>query len=176
MSRRFGTVCQNGYVVRDIEAAMVHWTEVLGVGPFLYVEEAPIQDFHYHGVPSAAKVGIAIAVTGPIQIELIALRDEEPSMWKDFLDAGHEGMQHMSYWTENFDADVARIEADGLVVGQSGWVGSEEGRFVYFESEGRHPGTVMELSEVVGVKRQIFDEIERQSREWDGSEPIRRVG
>jgi hypothetical protein len=34
MSRFFGKVCQNGYVVRDIEAALKHWTEVLGVGPF----------------------------------------------------------------------------------------------------------------------------------------------
>jgi hypothetical protein len=36
MSRIFGKVCQNGYVVRDIEAAMAHWTQVLGVGPFYY--------------------------------------------------------------------------------------------------------------------------------------------
>ncbi len=32
MSRIFGKVCQNGYVVRDIAAALTHWTEVLGVG------------------------------------------------------------------------------------------------------------------------------------------------
>ena len=33
MSRIFGAVCQNGYVVRDIDAAMKHWIEVMGVGP-----------------------------------------------------------------------------------------------------------------------------------------------
>ena len=32
MSRIFGEVRQNGYVVRDIEAALHHWTERLGVG------------------------------------------------------------------------------------------------------------------------------------------------
>ena len=31
MSRIFGDVRQDGYVVEDIEAAMKHWTEVLGV-------------------------------------------------------------------------------------------------------------------------------------------------
>ena len=35
MSRLFGEFRQVGIVVRDIEAAMKHWTEVLGVGPFL---------------------------------------------------------------------------------------------------------------------------------------------
>ena len=29
MSRVFGPIRQNGYVVRDIEAALHHWTEVL---------------------------------------------------------------------------------------------------------------------------------------------------
>ncbi|MEH2540379.1 hypothetical protein V1278_006603 [Bradyrhizobium sp. AZCC 1577] len=33
MSRIFGAVCQNGYVVRDIRAAMDHWVNVIGVGP-----------------------------------------------------------------------------------------------------------------------------------------------
>lgn len=34
MSRIFGSLRQNGYVVRDIAAALHHWTTVLGVGPF----------------------------------------------------------------------------------------------------------------------------------------------
>ncbi len=41
MSRIFGDVRQNGYLVADIEAAMKHWTEVLGVGPFFrHIAEA----------------------------------------------------------------------------------------------------------------------------------------
>jgi len=45
MSRYFGEIRLNGYVVRDIAAAMKHWVEVLGVGPFFYLEEAPIENF-----------------------------------------------------------------------------------------------------------------------------------
>jgi hypothetical protein len=36
MNRIFGAIRQSGYVVRDIEAALRHWTSVLGVGPFFY--------------------------------------------------------------------------------------------------------------------------------------------
>ena len=39
MSRIFGKVCQNGYVVRDITAAMDHWINVMGVGPWFYIED-----------------------------------------------------------------------------------------------------------------------------------------
>lgn len=49
MSRMFGAVTENGYVVRDIAAAMRHWIEVIGVGPWFYVERAPIEDFRYQG-------------------------------------------------------------------------------------------------------------------------------
>ena len=44
MSRIFGQVRQNGYVVRDIEVAMRHWTQVLGLGPFFYFERVPIRE------------------------------------------------------------------------------------------------------------------------------------
>jgi len=36
MSRHFGAVCQNGYVVRDIEAAMAHWIDALCWALVLY--------------------------------------------------------------------------------------------------------------------------------------------
>ena len=51
MSRLFGEIRQNGYVVHDIEAALRHWTGVLGVGPFFHFERVPIDDFRYRGEP-----------------------------------------------------------------------------------------------------------------------------
>jgi hypothetical protein len=93
MSRIFGAITQNGYVVHDIEAAMRHWIDVLGVGPWFYVERAPIEDFQYQGKPSPVEVPIALANSGARQIELIQQRNEAPSMYRDFLLAGHEGLQ-----------------------------------------------------------------------------------
>lgn len=174
MSRIFGEIRQNGYVVHDIHAAMEHWTRVLGVGPFFYVEKPPIEDFRYRGEPSDLDVSIALSNSGALQIELIQQRNQAPSMYRDFLDAGHEGLQHVAYWTETFDADFGRVEKLGYEVGQSGQVGGPDGRFVYFTAEG-HPGTVIELSEISGPKGELFKFIAETSREWDGSDPIRAV-
>ena len=173
MSRFFGAVTQNGYVVRDIQTAMRHWIEVLGVGPWYYVERAPIVDFTYKGEPSAAEVSIALANSGSLQIELIQQRNDAPSMYRDFLAAGHEGLQHVAYWTTTFDADLQRILDAGYAIGQSGRVG-DRGPFVYFQTEG-HPGTVVELSDVSGPKGRMFQRIAEASRDWDGSDPIRTV-
>ena len=175
MSRIFGEIRQNGYVVRDIEAALKHWTEVLGVGPFYYFERAPITAFHYRGEPSDAVISVALANSGPLQIELIQPRNDAPSMYRDFLAAGHEGLQHVAYWTHDFDTDLARVQGLGYEEGHRGESGGPDGRFVYFETQ-THPGTVVELSEISGAKGRFFEKIADDARHWDGSEPIRPVG
>ncbi len=173
MSRIFGQVRQNGYVVRDVEAAMRHWVEVLGVGPFFYIEKPPIEDFRYRGEPSPLEVSIALANSGELQIELIQQRNDAPSMYRDFLDSGREGLQHLAWWTESMDSDLERLARAGYTIGQSGRIG-ESGRFVYLET-GAEPGTVVELSEISGPKGRFFAHIRDAARDWDGSEPIRRV-
>jgi len=173
VSRIFGAVRQNGYVVPNIEAAMAHWTRVLGVGPFFYFERAPIEDFRYRGEPSPLEVSIALANSGSLQIELIEQRNAAPSMYRDFLGRQpHGGLQHVAFWTREFDADLARLQRPEYPVGQSGRVG-ESGRFVYFDTE-RGPGTVAELSEISGAKGRFFEAISKAAASWDGRDEIRR--
>lgn len=170
-----GEVRQLGYVVRDIEAAMTHWTTVFGVGPFFYFETARIDDFRFRGEPCEAQVSTGFANVGVLQIELIQLRNDARSSFKEFLDAGHEGLQHIAFWTTTMDADLARAEAAGLTVQQSGFSGGDpEGRHVYFETAG-HSGTIIELSEVKGFKGSFFRHVADAAATWDGSDPVRRL-
>ena len=95
MSQIFGSVAQNGYVVRDIEKSMERWLE-LGVGPWFYFGKVEMDYFRHRGRPSDMEMSVAIANSGDLQLELIQQRNDAPSMYREFLDAGHEGMQHMS--------------------------------------------------------------------------------
>jgi hypothetical protein len=174
MSRIFGKVCQNGYVVRDIEAAMKYWTDVLGVGPFYYIARVRMDWFRYRGEPSEVDMSIALANSGDLQIELIQQRNDAPSMARDFLDAGHEGLQHMSYWTTDYQADFDRLVGLGFKIGQEGQIGGPDGRFVYFDTE-THPGTVIELSDISGSKGAFFARVRDAAVNWDGTRPIRLV-
>jgi catechol 2,3-dioxygenase-like lactoylglutathione lyase family enzyme len=171
MSRFFGEIRQAGYVVPDIVAAMDYWSRVLGVGPWFYAERVPVVNFRYRGMPSAPVTSVALANSGALQIELIQQRNDAPTMYRDFIDAGRSGLQHVAYWTERFDADLARLTAQGFTIGMSGEVG-ERGRFVYFETE-FHPGSVIELSEVAGPKGRLFRMIRESAAGWDGRDPVR---
>ena len=165
MSRHFGEIRQLGYVVKDI------WSETLGVGPWFYNPKVPIKNYQYRGESHEPHNSVALANSGFVQVELIQCRNDVPSMYRDFLRAGHTGLQHVAYWTEDYDADLARLQAQGFKAVMSGEVG-ERGRFIYFVTE-YHPGTVIELSEVAGPKGKMFDLIRAASLGWDGSEPVR---
>src|SRR5687768_15556480 len=118
MSTLFGPVRELGYVVRDLEAAMKHWVEVMRVGPFFHFERAPLLDYRYRGEPADLWISAALAQCGSMQIELIQPRNDAPSMWRDFLAAGHEGLQHIAYWVDDahYDAKLAQAEAAGFTV------------------------------------------------------------
>ena len=98
MSHRFGPITQNGYVVPDLDAAMKHWVDVLGVGPWFDMGVPDFEDMTYRGKPTDPKVRIALANSGDLQIELIEPLDKEPSCYREFLDAtrGKGGLQHVS--------------------------------------------------------------------------------
>jgi catechol 2,3-dioxygenase-like lactoylglutathione lyase family enzyme len=172
MSRFFGEIRQVAYLVPDIDAAMDHWSRVLGVGPWYYNPHVPIRNYHYRGQHYEPHNSVALANAGALQIELLQTRNDVPSMYRDFQRAGHQGVQHVAYWTESFDADLARAEAAGFRVCMGGEVGAN-GRFVYFEDRSALPGTTIELSEVAGPKGRLFKLIREAAVNWDGRDPVR---
>jgi len=171
MSRFLGEIRQLGYVVHDIEAAMAYWSKTLGVGPWFYNPKVPIENYRYRGEAHAPHNSVALANSGFVQVELIQTRNDVPSMYRDFLQAGRTGLQHVAYWTADYDADLERLTRQGFKPVMSGEVG-DRGRFIYFDTE-YHPGTVIELSEVAGPKGKMFDLIRKASEGWDGSDPVR---
>lgn len=174
MSRIFGAIRQNGYVVRDIDAALHHWVNVLGVGPWFHFERVRVDFFRHRGTPSDVDLSIALANSGDLQIELIQQRNDAPSMYREFLDAGFEGLQHVAFWTQHYQALYDRALALGYSVGHEGQIGGEKGRFAYFDTQA-HPGTVIEISDISGPKGVFFEGVRKASIDWDGSDPIRRL-
>ena len=171
MSNLLGPIRQLGYVVDDIEAGMKYWSEVMGVGPWFYNPRVPIEDYTFDGQRHEPHNSVALANSGDMQVELIQTRNDAPSMYRDYRAKGLRGLQHVAFWTTQYETDLAMMEARGFTVKMSGCVG-KNGRFAYFAEE-NHPGTCIELSEVVGPKGEMFDLIRDASVNWDGTDPVR---
>lgn len=171
MSRLFGDLRQIGIVVRDIDAALHHWVDVCGVGPWFYADRLALTEFTYRGQRhDDIHVSIALANSGDVQLELIQQRCDTPSMYRDFIAAGNEGMQHWSSWPKDYDARLQDALATGYTIGQQG--NSARGRFVYLWNEG-HPGTVIEMADMTPEREAIFGGIRDAAVGWTGDEPVR---
>ncbi|MET9486574.1 VOC family protein [Nocardia sp. NPDC006630] len=171
MSRIFGNITQLGYVVRDIRTEMQRWIDQ-GVGPWFYVHDVQTDDFTHRGTPSPMKMSVALANSGDLQIELIQPRNDAPSLYKEFLDSGREGLQHIAYWTNDFQGLYDRALGLGYTVGHEGSIGGELGRFAYLDTE-ESLGHIIEISDISGPKGKFFEYIREVAATWDGSEPIR---
>lgn len=172
-----GEIRQLGYVVRDLEAAMTYWRESLRVGPFFHFDVAPVGDLRYRGEPCSAQCAVGIANCGQMQIELIQPIDNHPSPYKEMLDAGREGLQHVAFWTEDFDKDFAAATAAGFEPVLTGWTVNDEGKIAYFDdAPAPHPGIMIELSAQTPEKKKVFDRVREVSLSWNGTDPIERLG
>ncbi|MDG2114529.1 MAG: VOC family protein [Actinomycetota bacterium] len=175
MSLHFGQPTQLGYVVRDLDAAIDHWSRVLGIGPWYLFDPFVTDEFVHRGEAVEPDVRIALSNSGSMQIELIEQRNDATTMYKEFLDSGREGLQHLAWWPEDYDAALAHAESLGWTVGQQGAV-TGGGRFIYYDTEA-HPGTVIELAEIGERGRSFFDHIANTAAAWDGvTDPIHRTG
>lgn len=168
---KLGPVRQVGYVVKDIEKAMQEWLH-LGVGPWFYTEKVPVENYQYMGKPYDLNMSVALTQSGYIQVELIQQRNDAPSLYRDFIKANREGIQHVSHWVEDFDEKIQILFGLGYIIGHCGNIGPN-GRFAYLLNE-KIPGTILEVSEVSGFKGEIFKQIADMCINWDGSDPIRR--
>jgi hypothetical protein len=174
MRRILGPVMQNAFVVADLERAIEHWTQVMGVGPFFLFERIAFSEYAFRGRPSKPiGLTIAIAYWGALQIELIRQLDDSPSIYTEFQAAHGTGMHHMGVMSQALDADLAQLARRGVQPVQQGSLPGM--RFAYIATD-HHPGGMIELIEASKGARALFERMRDAADSWDGREPVRRVG
>ena len=95
-------ICQIGFVVKDIEAAVRHWVEELDIGPWRFVSlsDVSVTDATYmvdginKPVEEPHKIICALCNLANIQIELIQ-PVYGPSIHARFLEEHGEGLHHI---------------------------------------------------------------------------------
>jgi catechol 2,3-dioxygenase-like lactoylglutathione lyase family enzyme len=167
-----GPVRQNGYVVRDLDAAIEAWLG-LGVGPWVTI--GPLdQPMVFRGEPSDVTLTLAFANSGELQIELIRQTGDAPSAYKEFLDSGGEGFHHLAWWAEDFAEVRSAAEAAGWDIVFEGGPGGAT-RFFYAEAP-TVAATMVEVMELNELTRGLCDHVKEAADTWDGqTDPIRKL-
>jgi hypothetical protein len=175
VSSIFGPVRQTAYIVRDIERAMDFWLNVMGIGPFFYLPDHRGGDSKYRDRLTDMRISLAFAQSGPIQVELIQQLNDAPSLFKDFIDSGREGLQHLAFWTDTFDADIARYIRIGYRIVQAAGLDGPNNRNAFLVQREGDP-LAIEISETNGTKGELFRKIAEAANGWNGTNPIRLIG
>ncbi len=107
------TVTQIGFIVKDVEATSQKFAAFLGM-------EVPVANWTddyeqsqalYMGKPCPARAKLAFFHVGDhLDIELIQ-PDEQPSVWRDFLEENGEGIHHIAFEIKGMK-DKQKVLAD----------------------------------------------------------------
>src|SRR5690348_10552039 len=102
-------------VVNDLDAALRYWSEVMEVGPWIVIE-ASLGDrkLIHRGVQSPVEMSLALSYIGETQLEIITQSNSAPSPYREFLDQGREGVQHIGFWPESYEQSCEELERRGF--------------------------------------------------------------
>jgi|GEM_PF-290018 hypothetical protein len=110
MSRTMIEVC---HVVENINVALKHWIEVLGVGPF-FLGDITITDSHrYRGRIATLSMRLAFGLSGGTIIELVEPLEGDESAFSEGLRENGPGHHHFMF-AGDYDEDFANLTAHGF--------------------------------------------------------------
>jgi catechol 2,3-dioxygenase-like lactoylglutathione lyase family enzyme len=135
------SLCQIGIVVRNIDQTIQYYQEVFGFGPF-EVRHVDYPTATYYGEKAGYRGKRAFFNLGPIQIELIELKDGK-TIHESFLKEKGEGLHHLGFLVRNLEEGKRNAEKAGLAVTQ-GFTRPDGTGFAYVDSD-KVGGVIFEL-------------------------------
>jgi hypothetical protein len=167
-----GSILEVCHVVRDMDRAVAHWTEVLGAGPFYVFDVPPMPGQMNRGAPSAIALRIGFGFSGGLLIELLQQLDDGPSVFREILEARGEGFHHVLL-RRDFDAGRAHLERHGYALAFSGALPGGE-RFGLFDTT-RDNGGFVELMDLTPTSFGPMAKVHAAHVGWDGVTRPRRA-
>lgn len=168
-----GDVMQLAFVPSDFDAAIRHWTEVIGAGPFFLLPNVSLPGGRYRGRPSDPVFTMALGYWGDMQIELIRPGNSEPSIYRGEYGVA-DRLHHVCVLVASIAEARLRCEEARADIVFEAPVGDTGG--VIYADAGGGPGNLIELLEPQAGTRELFAMMREAARNWDGREPLRSLG
>ncbi len=140
---------QLSYVYKDIKKQAKIMEELYGVPTFAQMESITHKDATFRGKEATIIVDYAFSRLLNVQIELQQWKSG-PSLFKEFLDQGKEGLHSIGIYVEDLPAYIEEFKKKGIEVLQTGTVGKQW--FAYFDTE-KTFGLLLEAQQTIKRRR-----------------------
>ena len=164
---------QIAYFVADVRHAALDHSRTFGSGPFFVADNVQLPFCEYRGQPAKWNITSAFGQWGDVQVEFMQQDDPSASIFRDVFpaDSGRFGLHHIAFIVDDM-WDVAKA------LGQKGspialHARMENGIEALMVDTIRSNGHMLELYEPTQPLLELYDFIRGQSRNFDGSDPVR---
>ena len=167
MSRILGPAIHQAYVVPDFDDGIARFA-ALGIGPFFTLHSLGGIS-RYRGEEHELTMSAAFVYSGDCCFEIIAADPSQQSTYAEFLRRNPEGgLHHIAYFSADFDATLAALEAEG----RPHRIVQDFGIEIYCEPVDVDNPVNMQLIRP-GLFDGWFEAMRAAAADWDGTDPIR---
>jgi Glyoxalase/Bleomycin resistance protein/Dioxygenase superfamily len=170
--QRLGAVAQIAFVVEDLSAAIAHFIRDHGAGPFFVLENFLQPGQTYRGQPSRADVRIGMGFSGATWFELIQPLDDQPSVYKETIEARGYGFHHHGIFHSDCEAACADYTLRGWREAFRAAVPTG-GEVIYLDNPASAAPGFVELLPATPGADATFTRFWRAAQDWDGADPVR---
>ena len=162
-------ILQIAYVVDNLDAVMRGWTETIGAGPFFAQKNMHVET-EYRGQPSWIDVSAAFGQGGAVQVELIEVHGDNPSVYRDMYSRGQFGCHHVALFVDDL---AEQLRVNRLVGHEVGMRGSFAGTPYAYVDTRSSTGIFTELFQNTAGINLLYKRIADAAADWDGRDPVR---
>ena len=167
MSRILDPAIHQAYVVPDFDEGIARFA-ALGNGPFYTLHSLGGMS-RFRGEEHPITMSAAFVYSGDCFFEIIAADATQQTTYAEFLRRNPAGgLHHIAYFSADFDATLAALEAKG----KPHRIVQDFGIEIYCEPVGVDNPVNMQLIRP-GLFDGWFDAMREAAANWDGSDPIR---
>ena len=162
-------IVQICHIVEDLDQAVDHWVETFGAGPFFGQRNLDIPVMH-RGTPSFLYSHVALGQCGMLQMELVQIVGNEPTVYRDMYPDGGSGFHHVAMFVDDLQKEIDAYAAAGSELGA---LGEFNGcGFAYVDTR-KSVGFFTELYEECAFMRGFYRKIADAAAGWDGTRRMR---
>lgn len=136
-------IVQVAIVCKDVAASSRRWGRMMGVDPAPIRTTLPGREVKliFHGQPSPGQVKLTFFQTGDAVLELMQPVGG-PTAWQEHLDRHGESVQHVAFKVVDLEKTIESLAAQGMPVTHRGRFDTDDGDYVYVDSQDKLGVTV----------------------------------
>jgi hypothetical protein len=170
-----GVPHHSAYLVEDIEETVHRLVAQLGAGPFLLIEDVPLEDVTSGGEPAQFKHNSAFGSCGGYPIELMEVERTAPERVAARFGGALPRLHHVGYALPRTEAEELRAAFEEG--GPHAYLSSRlNGEYTTVHDASATLGHDIEVLVDAEAFREFFKMVLDSAGGWRGADPLRRLG